>query len=104
MTHSPTPSPSDPVESESHLSHVNRDDSILSGGLTAGDRVRVSVLPPYIKTADTMPMLRPAALLAVGEEGVIVNRRSADYWVVQFKAGTFLMENQYLEKCAKTNS
>lgn len=75
----------------------------MSAGLLAGDRVRVAVLPPYVKTADTMPMLRPPTVLSVGEEGVVVNRRSADYWAVQFKSGTYLMEKQYLEKCSKVD-
>lgn len=104
MTDSANPSPSEPSESAtsestSHLTHSQREESPLATGLKAGDRVRVAMLPPYVKTADTMPMLRPPTVLKVNEEGIIVNRRSADYWAVQFKGGTFLMEQQYLEKC-----
>ncbi|MGB7085007.1 MAG: NAD(P)H dehydrogenase assembly family protein, partial [Phormidesmis sp.] len=34
-----------------------------------GDRVKVHTLPPYLKSAETMPMLRPPDLVEVGEEG-----------------------------------
>lgn len=65
---------------------------------TVGDRVTLSVLPPYLKTADPMPMLRSANLLALGEQGVIIDRRPGGYWGVRFERGAFLLESQYLSK------
>jgi hypothetical protein len=62
-----------------------------------GDRVRVTALPPYVKTAEPMPMLRPPNVIRVGEEGVVLDRRPGGYWGVRFSRGAFLMESQYIE-------
>jgi hypothetical protein len=64
---------------------------------TVGDRVKLIALPPYLKTAEPMPMLRSASLLSVGNEGIIIDRRPGDYWGVHFSQGAFLLEKQYLE-------
>lgn len=63
---------------------------------TVGDRVRVTSLPPYVKTAEPMPMLRPPHVIQVGEEGVVVDRRPGG-WGVRFSRGMFLLDSQYLE-------
>lgn len=89
-------------DSRSHLQPSHQADELNIPGVSAGDRVRLVTLPPYVKTADPMPMLRPPTVLKQGEEGVVVKRRSADYWVVQFQSGTFLMEARYLQRCAET--
>jgi Protein of unknown function (DUF3148) len=65
--------------------------------LTVGAKVRVVALPPYVKTADTMPMLRPPDVIQVGEEGTILDRRPGGYWGIRFEKGAFLLESQYLE-------
>lgn len=65
--------------------------------LKVGDRVRIIALPPYLKTADPMPMLRSADSLMIGEEGTVIDRRPAGYWSVRFDRGAFLLENKYLE-------
>jgi hypothetical protein len=65
--------------------------------ITVGGKVRLVTRPPYLKTAEPMPMLRPADILEMGEEGVIVDRRPGGYWGVRFARGTFLLESQYLE-------
>jgi hypothetical protein len=62
-----------------------------------GDRVRVTTLPPYVKTAEPMPMLRPPHVIQVGEEGVVLDRRPGGYWGVRFSRGSYLMDSQYLE-------
>jgi Protein of unknown function (DUF3148) len=62
-----------------------------------GDRVRVTLLPPYVKTADTMPMLRPPSVIQIGEEGIVMDRRPGGFWGVRFARGVFLMESQYLD-------
>lgn len=62
-----------------------------------GDRVTIISLPPYAKTADPMPMLRPPNVLTLGETGVVMDRRPGGYWGVKFSRGVFLLESQYLE-------
>ncbi|NET54407.1 MAG: DUF3148 domain-containing protein, partial [Merismopedia sp. SIO2A8] len=47
----------------------------MSTEFKVGDRVRVIKLPPYVKTAEPMPMLRPPEVIHIGEEGVILDRR-----------------------------
>jgi hypothetical protein len=69
----------------------------MSNTLQIGSKIRVVSLPSYIKTADPMPMLRPPTLISLGEEGLILDRRPGNYWVVKFAQGCFLMEAQYLE-------
>jgi hypothetical protein len=70
----------------------------MSEELQIGDRVKLLNLPPYLKTAEPMPMLRSANLLAIGQEGKILERRWGGYWGVIFERGAFLLESQYLEK------
>ena len=65
--------------------------------MQVGDRVKLVMLPPYVKTADPMPMLRPPEILTVGEKGVILDRRPGGYWGVRFTQGAFLLETKYLE-------
>ncbi len=62
-----------------------------------GDRVRLAFLPTYVKTADSVPMLRPSTVVQLGEEGMITGRQPGNYWVVRFSKGTFLLESRYLE-------
>lgn len=62
-----------------------------------GEKVKLIVLPPYLKTAEPMPMLRPSDIIEIGAEGVILDRRPCDYWGVKFPQGSFLMEDQYIE-------
>lgn len=65
--------------------------------ITVGSKVKLVALPSYLKTAEPMPMLRPANLLELGAEGVILDRRPGGYWGVRFPQGAFLLESQYLE-------
>lgn len=69
-----------------------------------GDRVRVIAQPPYVKTADPMPMLRPASILQLGEEGVVLDRRPGGYWSVRFSRGAFLLDKQYLERIEEASA
>lgn len=69
----------------------------MTTAFTVGDRVRLVALPPYFKTADPMPMLRPADTLPVGAEGIIQSRRPGGYWGIKFDKGAFLVDSQYLE-------
>ncbi|MGH1395139.1 MAG: regulatory protein SipA [Trichormus sp.] len=69
----------------------------MSKEFTIGSKVRVVTLPPYLKTADPMPMLRPADIIQVGEEGIVIDRRPGGYWGIRFAKGAFLLDSQYLE-------
>ncbi|MEA5552438.1 DUF3148 domain-containing protein [Anabaena cylindrica UHCC 0172] len=64
---------------------------------TIGSKVRVVALPPYVKTADPMPMLRPPEVISIGEEGIVLDRRPGGYWGVRFTRGAFLIDSQYIE-------
>lgn len=70
----------------------------MASEFSIGDRVRLISSPPFLKTADPMPMLRPPDTLQLGAEGVVVDRRPGGYWGVKFDRGSFLMDSQYLEK------
>ncbi len=69
----------------------------MSQEVNIGATVRTIALPAYIKTADPMPMLRPPSVLAVGETGLITDRKPGNYWVVKFDRGSFLLEDRYFE-------
>jgi ribosomal protein L21E len=62
-----------------------------------GDRVRIVALPPYVKTAEPMPMMRPPTVIYLGEEGIVIDRRPGGFWGVRFSKGMFLMEDSYIE-------
>ena len=64
---------------------------------TVGDQVRLLQSPPYLKTADPMPMLRPPDLVDSGELGQVVALRALDQVAVRFRRGTFLLEARLLE-------
>ena len=64
--------------------------------IKVGDRVRLIALPPYIKTAEPMPMLKSPDILEIGVEGVILDRRPGGYYGVRFPSGSFLIDKQYL--------
>ncbi|BCL34894.1 hypothetical protein NSMS1_13410 [Nostoc sp. MS1] len=69
----------------------------MSEEFIVGSKVRVVALPPYIKTADPMPMLRPPDVIQLGEEGTVLDRRPGGYWGVRFARGAFLIDSQYIE-------
>jgi len=69
----------------------------MSQQFTVGDRVRLISLPPYVKTADPMPTLRSSAVLILGEEGVVLNRKPGGFWSVRFANGAYLLDSQFLE-------
>jgi Protein of unknown function (DUF3148) len=69
----------------------------MSKEFAIGSKVRVTAIPPYVKTADTMPMLRPPDVVKLGDVGVVLDHRPGGYWGVRFAQGAFLMESQYIE-------
>lgn len=62
-----------------------------------GDRIRVMELPPYLKTAEAMPMLKPSSAIALGEEGIILKASGGGYWSIRFSQGAFLLESKYFK-------
>lgn len=70
--------------------------------IKVGDRVKLILLPPYLKTADPMPSLRSADLLQIGDEGIILDRRPGGYWGIRFPQGAFLLESKYVETVANS--
>jgi len=59
--------------------------------LAVGDAVRMVCVPPYLKTADPMPMLRPADLVDSGEIGQVLEVRALGQFAVRFRRGAFLL-------------
>jgi hypothetical protein len=68
----------------------------MSPEFAIGSKVKVVALPPYVKTADPMPMLRPPDVISIGEEGIVLDLRPGGYWVVRFAKGNFLLDSQYI--------
>ncbi|NMG08085.1 regulatory protein SipA [Brasilonema sp. UFV-L1] len=69
----------------------------MSKEFAIGSKVRVVALPPYVKTAEPMPMLRPPDVIYIGEEGIVLDRRPGGYWGIRFTRGAFLLDSQYIE-------
>ncbi|MEM6251517.1 MAG: DUF3148 domain-containing protein [Cyanobacteria bacterium P01_D01_bin.156] len=65
---------------------------------SVGDRVTVTTHPPYLKTADPMPMLRPPDLVSLGEQGTILEQKLGGYWAVRFERGAFLIDGRYIDR------
>ncbi len=63
-----------------------------------GDKVFLAVPVPYLKTADTMPMLRPPDLVSQDETGQIVGLNTLNTAEVRFRRGTFLIPLNNLSK------
>ncbi|QEY31602.1 DUF3148 domain-containing protein [Synechococcus sp. RSCCF101] len=72
--------------------------------LSPGDRVRLSAVLPYLKTADPMPMLRPSDLVSLDEEGQVLELRATGTLAVRFRRGTFLMEQGWLRSSREEGS
>jgi Protein of unknown function (DUF3148) len=36
-------------------------------------------------------------VVAVGEEGIVLDRRPSNYWSVRFSRGAYLIDTQYLD-------
>lgn len=67
---------------------------------TIGETVKLVAQPPYVKTAEPMPILRPPNVVRLGEEGIVLDRRPGGYWGVRFEKGAFLLDSQYIEAVA----
>ncbi len=69
----------------------------MNRSFSVGDIVKIVQLPPFLKTAEPMPMLRSAELVKVGEEGRILEIRPAGYFSVRFANGAFLIDGKYID-------
>ena len=62
-----------------------------------GEKVSLQVPLPYLKTADSISMLRPPDLVSLDEVGVIIGIRSKDLLEVKFRRGNFLIPSERLK-------
>ena len=65
--------------------------------LTIGATVRLMTSLPYVKTAESKPMLRPGTLVEIGETGTLMSFHPGGSWGVKFSNGTFLIDAINLE-------
>ena len=68
-----------------------------------GQKVSLQVPMPYLKTVDTVSMLRPPDLVSLDEVGVIIGIRPNDLLEVQFRRGKFLIPSERLKVNEKDN-
>ena len=66
-----------------------------------GEKVSLQVPMPYLKTADTVSMLRPPDLVSLDEVGVIIGIRPKDLIEVRFRRGEFLIPAERLKVIEK---
>ena len=62
-----------------------------------GEKVSLQVPLPYLKTADSISMLRPPDLVSLDEVGEIIGLRSNDLLEVRFRRGNFLIPSERLK-------
>ena len=62
-----------------------------------GLQVSLQVPMPYLKTVDTISMLRPPDLVSLDEVGTIIGMRAKDLLEVKFRRGIFLIPAERLK-------
>ena len=70
---------------------------------SVGENVSLQVPLPYLKTADSISMLRPPDLVSLDEVGEITGIRANDLLEVKFRRGNFLIPSERLQLVAKEN-
>jgi len=68
-----------------------------------GKKVSLQVPMPYLKTVDSISMLRPPDLVSLDEVGVIIGIRPKDLLEVKFRRGNFLIPAERLMIMEKDN-
>ncbi len=63
---------------------------------SVGEKVSLQVPLPYLKTADSISILRPPDLVSLDEVGVIMGIRTNDLLEVKFRRGNFLIPSERL--------
>ena len=66
-----------------------------------GEKVSLQVPLPYLKTADSISMLRPPDLVSLDEVGEIIGIRTMDLLEVKFRRGNFLIPAERLKVIEK---
>lgn len=69
--------------------------------ISVDSKVKLKASPPYFKTAEPMPMLRPPDTIKIEEKGRVTGLKPGGYWVVKFASGSFLLDSQYIEVIEK---
>ena len=64
---------------------------------SVGEKVSLQVPLSYLKTADSISMLRPPDLVSLDEIGVIIGVRPNDLLEVKFRRGNFLIPPERLK-------
>ena len=65
--------------------------------ISAGEKVSLQVPLPYLKTADSITVLRPPDLVSLDEVGVVIGLRPNDLLEVKFRRGNFLIPSERLK-------
>tara|TARA_Y100001968_G_scaffold231143_1_gene213940 strand:- start:370 stop:591 length:222 start_codon:yes stop_codon:yes gene_type:complete len=68
---------------------------------SVGEKVCLQVPLPYLKTADSISVLRPPDLVSLDEVGVVIGIRSNDILEVKFRRGNFLIPSERLKIFSK---
>ena len=68
-----------------------------------GEKVSLQVPMPYLKTSDTVPMLRPPDLVSLDEVGIIIGIRPKDLLEVKFRRGDFLIPSERVRIVKENN-
>ena len=68
-----------------------------------GEKVSLVVPMPYLKTVDSVSMLRPPDLVSLDEVGVIIGIRPKDLLEVKFRRGNFLIPSDRLKVIESDN-
>jgi hypothetical protein len=70
---------------------------MTTAAIAIGSIVKLNKTLPYVKTAESKPMLRPGTVISIDEQGTVISRHPADTWGVRFVRGSFLINNDDLE-------
>ena len=68
-----------------------------------GEKVSLQVPMPYLKTVDSVSMIRPPDLVSLDEVGVIMGIRPKDLLEVKFRRGKFLIPAERIKIIEKDN-
>tara|TARA_B100000214_G_C23954590_1_gene622158 strand:- start:1055 stop:1276 length:222 start_codon:yes stop_codon:yes gene_type:complete len=68
-----------------------------------GQKVSLQVPMPYLKTVDSISMLRPPDLVSIDEVGMIIGIRPNDLLEVKFRRGDFLIPAERVQIIENNN-
>jgi Protein of unknown function (DUF3148) len=69
----------------------------MSSAIAIGSTVKLNKVLPYVKTAESKPMLRPGSVISQDEVGTVISCHPANNWGVRFNRGSFLIDQGDLE-------